>query len=930
MPKEQVGNFADLMHDKETSSPDWIDKSFKEFESNQKLQLKVKMDYIRMAEHFAKQENLSQLEEQLSNLEKGSAAYIKKETEIQNAKDNIIQKAQAVAEKRYEQRYKSANNKEKAEMLKKEEEIQQQKLADIEEELQDKLAAATTEEQREKALQEYNEEKLKTQKEINDLQFKQHELNKTDSDKVVDAMFDASQEKLIGDKIGGMLKAAKGSNPKDMKESFDKSAKESKEELKLLKDQKKLLDTEKKQLQDEYKQMEEAGASEEELLAKQQEIAEQDAKIQDNLKKQKEVADKANFAELGSKICEKLDQLKGDYEKAFKEAEDMLTTYMGHIDARLQGSEKSYDDVMNRISNNLSVNPYVRTQDVIEKMKDAVDQGIVYNLEQRAFLKTISDKIANTFDAFDSNLTRLIRLQQADSTAARLGMEATLTKFLNKMFEDSSYLNKAADDVSQTLVEASAMLDKTAATEFEYVVQKWLGSMYSLGMSDSTINNLAQAVKYVATGDVNNLANNNQLQTLVAMSASRAGLEYSKLLLQGLNAEDTNTLLASMVSYLKEIAENSDNNNVIKAAYGDIFSVSMADMKAITNFTPEDIEGIYNTNVNYEEMFNETQDQLNSLYKRVNISTMLSTVYKNALFGVASDMVNNVATYAMTKMLDFMDSSGIEFNIPAFSVMGNMVDLDTSLQKILRLGVGATQAFSIIGTIASGIGSRAGLDLDDWGATDRTKRGNLGGFTSGDFISTSGSIFVNNTQSGNVLDTNEDTQYTMNSSSSDMELSSLTSATDKADETSKITNKNNKTEYTFDDFYSATIGESAPNFVRTEDINVKQTFLNPESWLSVRDTELLKLRDDTNTSLKVTLAAITDAKHTEEGYVKVRLDKIQLEKLTPKELPKWFNTDTIPAFPVKNETENKRLNVNTELIAPITNNNWTSLKNWKD
>ena len=68
----------------------------------------------------------------------------------------------------------------------------------------------------------------------------------------------------------------------------------------------------------------------------------------------------------------------------------------------------------------------------------------------------MTDKLVTTFNAFDSNLLNLIRLQQADSTAARLGMEASLTKSLNAMFRDTSYLTNSFDNVSQALYETIA------------------------------------------------------------------------------------------------------------------------------------------------------------------------------------------------------------------------------------------------------------------------------------------------------------------------------------------------------------------------------------------------------------------------------------------------------------------------------------------
>ena len=68
----------------------------------------------------------------------------------------------------------------------------------------------------------------------------------------------------------------------------------------------------------------------------------------------------------------------------------------------------------------------------MKNINKAVESGISYNVAQRAFLETIKDDIAKTFNAFDSTLLQIIRVQQADSTAARLGMEATLNQFFKR------------------------------------------------------------------------------------------------------------------------------------------------------------------------------------------------------------------------------------------------------------------------------------------------------------------------------------------------------------------------------------------------------------------------------------------------------------------------------------------------------------------
>ena len=534
-------------------------------------------------------------------------------------------------------------------------------------------------------------------------------------------------------------------------------------------------------LETDYEQMVKQGASEQQLAEKRKQINEARATEQ--------------AAKNQKALIDSIKNLQDSYKKAFSEAESILTEYKGTIDSRLQGSDKNYNDIMGKVSTNLSLSPFVKTQNVMNQMKEAVDKGIAYNVEQRAFLASITDKIASTFDAFDNNLLRLIRLQQADTTAARLGMEASLTKFFNGMFNDTSYLSNLADAVSGAILDANSQLDRNSSAEFEYIVQKWLGSLASVGMSDETITNIATGINYLATGDVTSLASNTQLQTLFAMSASRAGLEYSDLLLNGLNASNTNQLLESMVGYLKDIAENSDNQ-VVRAAYGDIFNMSLSDMKAITNLTSSDISTITSDQKSYSAFNSELNSQMLQLITRTSLSEMMSNLYNNAVFGVAEDMVSNPATFAMTKMLDMMESSGVDMAIPFVNAMGFGVDLNTSVQDILRLGVGLSSAFSLMSNILGGLGSVGGLNLDVWGATEYNKRGGM--------VFSTGSVFGGTTGS----------TYVSNSSSSDMKNSALSSATDDAENSKEITNKNVKnTGYTVDDLYRAVVGDKATSYV---------------------------------------------------------------------------------------------------------------------
>lgn len=547
---------------------------------------------------------------------------------------------------------------------------------------------------------------------------------------------------------------------------------------------------------------------------------EEKEKLEQELLLAKQEAAKANNkATIEAVKAMAVSAMSDAYDAAFASAENTMKSYQSHIDARLQGSDKSWKKANNLITSNLGLSTIVKTTNVIEQLKNAVDQGISYNVEQRAFLAEVSDKIANTFDAFDASLLRLVRLQQADSTAARLGMEAMLTKFLNSTFEDSSYLNNLADSVAGAIVDASSQLTNAQAAEFDYIVHKWLGSLSSVGISDAAVNTIAQGINYLATGDVKNLASNTQLTTMFAMAASRANLEYSELLLEGLDATTTNKLLEGMLSYLADIAKGADNQ-VVKAAYGDILNLTASDFKAIENLSTS-ISSIASNTASYGSMVGETSSQLSSLWTKVSLSEQLSNIYDNAIYSVATDMVNNPVTWATQKMLNFMDKNQLDINIPFVNAMGFGVDLNTSVKGLMRVGMGLAQGFSFMGTLLSGLSSGGGTDLDAWGAKATTSRGSgMSSSTNTTIGSTSGSVYVTNT--------NE----------SDVKNSTLNQATDDAEETKEITNKNTKSEHTFDDFYVATIGDSATDWVVTHERHLAEVYRAAGRYLHIRDERM--------------------------------------------------------------------------------------------
>ena len=743
-------------------------------------------DFEKFRTELAKKSDIERLQSELKNSKLSADAREALEKKLSDSIRKVEESAYKAAAEKYVNTWKSASNTRKIEMGKTyaEEEKERRKAAEEDYAIRKQLLKQNLGES-----EEYYQ--------------KLEELEKEQSDYVLNSIAEESKQRKAVHNLEMQQAQSLDKKLSNVAKSRAKQAKLARDHV--------------EDLSKEYEELKEAGADESTLAAKASEI-----------KKAQQTADLADFkASITNSLknavegafTRAVDIAGNTVKKSFDEVEQILTDYRGAVDARLQGSGKSFSDIMDMTITNTLTSPYVKTTEVLKAVKQASDEGIAYNIEQRAFLSTITEKIASTFDAFDSNLTRLIRLQQADTTAARLGMEASLIKFFNNMFQDTSYLKEMSDTVSGAIIDANSQLDKKQSAEFEYVVQKWLGSLSSLGMSSTAVSNIAEGINYLATGNVQALASNSPLQTLFAMSASRSGLEYSDLLLQGLNADNTNKLLQGMVEYLKTIADNTDNQ-VVKGAYGNIFNMSLSDFRAIQNLTTSDIANIAGSTLTYNNMMSELNNQFSQIAARSTFSELVSNVTSNAMFGLGQELYTSAA-YPMMKVLDAMDALGLNINIPAGYVMGTGMDLNASVNQLLRLGIGLVGATRMLPTIFQSLSSGGALSLANWGGTEYNQRG-TGAL---DLLST-------------MLGGRSSSTYVSSGSMKDMKLSALSSATDEAAETQKITNKGMKTEHTFDDFYIAVIGTDAKSFVNVKESYLSRAFDEGNNWIRAYDTTI--------------------------------------------------------------------------------------------
>lgn len=432
-------------------------------------------------------------------------------------------------------------------------------------------------------------------------------------------------------------------------------------------------------------------------------------------------------------------------------AAELYASYTSTVNARLQGSDKTFADINKLIRTNIGSSQYVNQKDMLTNLSKLVENGIAYNVEQRAFLQTISDDIATTFDAANGTLLQLIRIQQADTTAARLGSEANLTRYLNQMFQDTSYLSAMYDNVSTLLLEANSQLSSQSSVEFEYVVQKWLGSLSSVGVSDSTLQLIAQGINYLGTGNIGGLNNSQSLQNLLVMAANRAGLDYASLLTGGINANTTNKLLSGLVDYMQSIS--SSTNQVVKSQYANLFGMTISDMTAVLKLSSNDLVSISDNMLTYSQTLKEVDYQISQIPSRMHLAERIQNLTENAILSIGGGIANNAGSYAAWLITSMIEQATGGINIPYVSVMGSGIDLNATVEGLIKLGMVGASTLGQIGSIVTGLVGVNNLSLANWNASSYTSRGSgFVGVTGGTSSTTSQSAFVGNTDSNAAYD----------------------------------------------------------------------------------------------------------------------------------------------------------------------------------
>ena len=363
----------------------------------------------------------------------------------------------------------------------------------------------------------------------------------------------------------------------------------------------------------------------------------------------------------------------------------------------LNGTSRSLEGITDNLGKALGGTGLVKQQEVYKNLQNLVNEGILYNVEQRAFLQTISDDLNMVFDASNGSLTRLINLQRVDLSSNRMAIEASLKEFLNQNFETSQYIKDGFANVSNALLEAQSIMNVQSGINLEAVVQQWMGSLSSVGMSQSTIDALATAIGQLGSGNISALSGSN-MQNLLVMGAARSGQSYAQMLTEGLTGESVNELMRGIVGYIQEIGEST--SNVVRSEYGRIFGLNVSDIVAASQVGNVTENGVITDDIS--RLLGRMNDYVYS-------TQQINNTIENFMYDWATGVVSDRDTYTMYRMTDMLGSVASQF-VGGMSLGVNFLgnQITTELGPILS----AAPLIATLSKLADSIGNM-GTNIGD-------------------------------------------------------------------------------------------------------------------------------------------------------------------------------------------------------------------------
>lgn len=275
---------------------------------------------------------------------------------------------------------------------------------------------------------------------------------------------------------------------------------------------------------------------------------------------------------------------------------------------------------------------------------------------------------------------------------------------MNTLVQNTEYLTTSFDNVQSSLLEASSLMNMSGANEFEYQVQKWLGAMTGLGLSEGTSSSLAQAIGYLGSGNIESLTNNS-IGNLLLMATNRAGLSIGDLMKGGLQGNTTNQLLSSIVTFVQDIWDKSKDNNVVLSQLSNEFGLTVSDVRSIANMSEDIKQSLINTNLTTNQMYGELGYQFDNMWKRMSIATLLDNAFNNFAYQTGATMASNPATYALWRIADMIQSDTGGIDTPLATALGTGLVHMPTIDQMLKLGLVGISTFQNIPGIINAVKS---------------------------------------------------------------------------------------------------------------------------------------------------------------------------------------------------------------------------------
>ena len=354
--------------------------------------------------------------------------------------------------------------------------------------------------------------------------------------------------------------------------------------------------------------------------------------------------------ETAGSILQVASAIKNQMTKYIDTAAEALKSYYGTINANLEQSSYNYKALSDKADAFLTTSRWVKQTDYLSKIAEVSNAGLLRDIETAAILETIKNKTLTSFDTTNDGIKRLIRLNESDYIR-QFGIEAQLKKVLNSVFNDSGYLSSMFDSVTSAIMDAASSYSGDV-TAFNSTVQTWMGFMYSSGLSSNVINQIAEGINNLGSGNLQALSGNEQVQRLFLLAMDRVGMDYADVLQQGLSLDDTNTLLGSIVKYLDEIVGNTSENNVLRSSYANLFNMSISDMRAIHQLSSQ-VNSIGNYAVGSGGAVSQTVNALtNTLQQSTSIAEEFDNLFANMQYTLGESIAESTGLYSVYRIAD--------------------------------------------------------------------------------------------------------------------------------------------------------------------------------------------------------------------------------------------------------------------------------------